>query len=1140
MGAANAVAPIIVNNAEVTNNFSAYSAHIKTITADDITDEEIAASAGISSDADAVQQSLIIDKNNVQYSAYKDEDGKIFVLKLVNNIWVAAADGDGIDGLPETVGDVAPLLDGSTGIAVDDPVHTRFSKTVLLTTGANGEIYLGYIDEVGGSDVTGQEAEGDNNLHIFELTTVDDFSSWQLLTTLKLGGENSFDGINVNVHDMELEVDSLGNIYAALNSYRPNAAPNSGRFYSGLTRVVKYTKNDNTWQTLGDAYTAVVMHAAANQRFFPSSLAISTNDDIYYAYVEYIGTIDGSNMSLRVVKFDETAGVWNEVGDAEQRHPIIMNDASTVVHRTTLTLDLAVSPSGKLFLAAAAWIKYLTVTTYDPFEVVDEGKEPIWKVAFPTNGGTRLDNLSQSSGGRNVRPPLNLNIVAGSNDLPYVAYAENGLVDSKSVVVLGIVDELNVDNEIVSNWTPLNIPLAEATTAESSGTSPEHINLVLGANDRPYLLYRDESGNDFSRSIRADITNSTEVIELSVTEEEFDAGKVSLEIPELGDPNLFANYTFSNDQFILDLGLDHVALFDDTDLTKGTLTLKQENDFSFGANINFPALSLKVFATDIATLDVSHAEPVLVKVSFQASTDPEVLAKRGFAFKAYLCGEDPTQCTINVNEGDPIIFEYIQSKINSHVLIGDELPEGVTLDITDITEDGVIDGVILDTVASFQGKPSFTTAPGLESGSGLNLSQTYNFSVTATPNEGSLINLTDIVATPVTIDMTINVTNTPINVEADYVVTINENDFLNIVPTTNVAAESFDLVWDESSSEVDSTLVGLDFSWLKFNRLTGALTGQSRFVHAGIYRGTIFASGFDEGEKDGDRLQFPVEIVVTNVPMSWAALSETTESYEENQEEELNDDNVAVQFFYIKEANSLPDFITLDLTTGQLTLEPDFEDESEEPYTFTVVAEGWDEGEIQESTKNIIINHRNAPPSLELVLSVETEGVFPVFIDILGPAFDVDEPGNLVSYDGEVFMVFEDDENYAQHDIPAFDDEGIREIDEEGNPAFEAPIPVENSEGDDIFVEHTHTGFGHLEVVSNGLIYTPSVDDPKVVSIFYVVKDNEGLYQEGEVAVRVNVIKDVSFEHSSSAGSMGSLLGLFAFMFVIRIYKRKA
>jgi hypothetical protein len=1104
MSYVNAAEPIILNNAELTTNYSTYGL---------LQNAELTAEIGVASHNSATQQTFIIDRNNVQYSAYKSsDDDRIYVLKHVNNRWVSAAEDNGADGLVETIGDVAPLLDGSTGIPTDDATYTQYSKTVLLATGANGEVYLGYIDEVGGDADLGITAE--NNLRIFELTTVEDISSWQLITSLKLNGDNSFDGSIYNTHDMELEVDSKGNIYAALNTFRPDLG-NRGRAYYGQTKVLKYSKSDDAWQKLGDNYTAVTSVMSAGQKYFPSALAISTSDEVYYAFSEYVTSLDASNMQLRVMKWDEAAAIWNEVGDEEQRHPLIMRTSGSYVHNAVWTLDLAVAPSGKLFIAAHSWANYLTVTTYDPYEVVDAGASPRWKTPYATNGGVRLENiLPLNTAGRHIRPPLFLNIVVGSDDLPYVSYGENGSTTDKPLVVMGITEDL-VDNEIQADWTILNTPLDVLTAGDTIATTPTFVNIALDSRNRPYVLFRDDSGFDRSRSIRANVKNSSEVIELSVGEEQFDAGKISLEIADLGAVDLFSNYTFG--------GL-HLDKFVASDLEVGKVTLAAEGDLTGGANINYPFLFLDVFATDIATGDLSHAEPVTVRVNFKPSDDPEVQAKRGFAFAAYLCGEDPSKCTIDISENDPILFQFIQSKISNYSISGGNLPEGISYDLD-------------DPFANFEGKASFTATAGIGDVA------SYNFSVTANPEQGALNNGTDVTATPVTIDMTINVTNTPIHVEADYHQTISEFDFLSVSPTVDVAVEFFDIEWDTDNTEAG---LGTDFSWLKFNRLTGEISGQSRYVHAGTYRGTVYASGYDAGETNGDRLAFDVEIVVANVPMYWEAgdFGEITGSISENDAFTSIFPSTAVQYFHLKAGSTLPDFIDLNITTGALRWNPGFEDESDVPYTFTLVAQGWDEGvegEYQELIINLNVLHTNAPPSLELVRGVETEGVNPVFIDVLGAAYDVDQEGFETPYDGEVFMVFEDDEFYAQY-LPVYEDDGITPvIDEEtGEPVLENGIEVIDSEGDDLVVEHTHDGFGQLEVVTNGLVYTPSPDDPAVVLITYVVKDNEGLYQDGIVPVRVNSIKEVAFSHESKAGSLGSLLGLFVFLFIVRAYKRKA
>lgn len=1123
MGTANSAEPIVVNNAEVTSNYSAYGFH---------QNAAAEATAGTASHESAVQQSMIIDKNHIQYSAYKSTiDNRLYALKFVNNQWVSAADGDGADGLVETVGDVAPLLDGSTGPLTDDLDYTQYSKTVLLTTGANGEIYLGYIDEVGGTD----EVEGVNNLHIFELSTVEGSSSWQLLTTLALMGDGSLDNNADNVHDMELEVDSSGNIYALLNSYRPGLG-NSGKLYHGKVTVAKYTKSTSDWQKLGDSKTGITWQSSTNvnilKRYFPSALALSATDDVYIAYSEYLDVFNPADMGLRVKKFDEATQTWDEIGDPDYRHGLIGIERNRDLHKAVYELDMDIAPSGKIFVASHTFLKWLVVVSYDPFEEVEEGESPIWRLPYATGGGVKLDEIDQGVGGRGNFPGNNLSIAVDSNDLPYVAYGEwSDSTDFNSIVLLGIKDELNTDNEIVSNWVSLDIPNAEASSSGTPTTTPTGVNLELGRNNRPYLLYRDEAGEDLSRVLRANVTNSNELIELSVIEEEFDAGNVFLEIDSVGEPSLFANYIFGNHPDVEILNVDHLGKFVASDLEKGKLMLAPEGDFEFGANINFPFLLLDLYAEDIATGDKSHVEPVTVKVSFESSEDPEVLAKRGFAFAAYLCGEDPSKCEINVNENDPILFEYIQSKIEDYTMIGDELPDGVTFDVTDPT-------------ASFDGKPSFTSTAGIGDVA------TYAFSVTANPIEGSLNNGTDIPATPVTIDMTINVTNTPIYVEADYATseetTISENDFLSVSPTVDIATEFFDIVWDTNSTGEEGEVLGTDYTWLKFDRLTGEISGQSRYIHAGTYRGTVYASGYDEGERDGDRLQFPVEIVVNNVPMNWEVETEADGEFDFTIAENENGTGMfpseAVQFFYLKAGSTLPDFIRLDLKTGALTITPDFEDESVEPYTFTLVAQGWDEGEgeYQELVHNLTVVHTNAPPSLEKVLGVETEGVNPVFIDLLSLAYDVDAPGNKVSYNGQVQMVFEDDEFYADYTIPDLDEDGNQVIDEDGNPVFLPPVTVPDSDGGRLVVEHTHNGLGTLEVVANGFIYTPSEDDAEVVNISYVLKDNEGQYQDGETAVRVNSIQEANFDHESRAGSMGSLLGLFAFMFIIRLYKRKA
>ena len=1137
MCAATAAEPIILNNAEVTTNYSAYG-FMPEIPAE----EPVTLPIGSASPESAVQQSMIIDRNNIQYSAYKSTiDNRLYALKFVNNQWVSAADGNGVDGLVETVGDVAPLLNGATGPLTDDPDYTESSKTVVLTTGVNGELYLGYIDEVGGSELI----NGDNNLHIFELITVDGTSSWQLLTTLDLMGDGSLTNSDDNVHDMELEVDSSGNIYALLNSHRPGIAA-SGKLNHGKVTVAKYTKSTSDWQQIGDSKTAVTFFNS-NRWFFPSSLALSATDDVYLGYSGYIDFFNPVDMKLRVKKFDEATQTWNEVGDPDARHDLIGVTRNRDLHQAVYGLDMDVAPSGKIFVASHTFLKWLVVVSYDPFEEVEEGESPTWKIPYATAGGVKLDEIDQGVGGRGNYPGYDITIAVNSNGLPYVAYGEWNLnSDNKSIVLLGIQDELNTDNEIVSNWVSLPIPYTEASSSGTPSTTPTGINLVLGRNDRPYLFYRDEAGEDLSRAVRANVSNSTELIELSVVEEEYDAGNVFLEIDGVGEPSLFANYIFGNHPDVDILNIDHLGKFVASDLVNGDLILAPEGDFTVGANINFPFLLLDLYAEDIATGDKSHVEPVTVKVSFEASEDPEVQAKRGFAFSAYLCGEDPSKCEINVNENDPIIFEYIQSKIEGYTMIGGNLPDGVTFDVTDPT-------------ASFEGKPSYTSTAGIGDVA------SYPFSITANPIEGSLNNGTDIPATPVTIEMTLVVTNTPINVEADYAtseaVNINENDFLSVSPTVDIGTEFFDIVWDTNSTGEEGEVVGTDYSWLKFDRLTGEISGQSRYIHAGTYRGTVYATGYDEGERDGDRLQFPVEIVVNNVAMNWTSVTPDGVTYTkpdgeldfsilENETVELGYVNEAVQYFYIKAGSTLPDFITLDLRTGSLAIEPDFEDESVEPYTFTIVAQGWDagvEGEYAELVHNITVDHANASPSLERVLGAETEGVNPVFIDILGLAYDVDSPGFETSYNGQVFMVYPDDENYADYTIPEYEEDGITQATDPltGELLFQDPIKVPNTNGPAFVVENVATDAlgnpvqGTLEVVANGFIYTPSVNDPDVVIISYVVKDNEGQYQNGQTGVRVNSIKEVNYDHASKGGAMGSLLALFAFMLTIRLYKRK-
>jgi hypothetical protein len=1170
MGAVYAKAPVILNNANLTDNYVRAGNHFSEVSTD--TSFGI---TGHASDGGATQQSLTVDSNGVLYSAYlSTSDDKIYVLKFVNNQWVSAiGDADGYVA-PGVYGDT---VFGSSSVSVNGAsVWTTNLSSTKLITGKDGNVYLAYIDYKSAEERTISESE--NNLRVLKLVVTDENSSWVAMPSLALQNLDIFD---IGADDLEIDVDSQGNIYTLLNYVTDGA--NVSWFTNAISRVVELPAGSSSWSQIGGAITSEASQRNAD-RHFPGQIAISPSDELYLAIQTYEGVSGNGSVFFNVRKL-ATDDTWTDVGDQTELRELMTgmgtNTAKAWVSTPIAAMDI--SESGKVYVATFTRQNYLNVITYDPKEV-----EPSWKAPYDITS-TRLNALASDYTGSNIYPPRYLDIEVNSNDIPYLSFY-NPNRGTSPVEVISIREQF-VDGEVVKAWIPLSIDSADMSSSNSTDVEPKYLNLELGYNDRPYLLYRDEKGDKHSRFLVAELENSEDIINFSITEQEFLAGELKI---QMGYDDIFNPIDIADIELIWDVNGVHYNFFDPIALENGIITLNNIYTPN-GANFRYPFLLLDVYAKQgdefsHTKVDNGEAIPdfVTVRVNFQDSPDPDVIAAREFSFGAYGCEPDEdvdeNTCTITMNENEALLFDFIQSKVQRFEIAG-TLPDGLSFNVNDLDATNI--------TADFSGNTTYLAAEDID------VPGVYEFTVTAYSTATSTSDTQS-----QAVKMTVNVVNVERDITVDYNLIADENSDYIIQPDSAVAVKNYSLVMD-----------GGNISWIKLNELTGQLKYTPSFTSTGVYSGVVYAHGYDEAEPAA----LPFTIEVKNIPMFWdfendPRYDESNNSLNTEISENVGFPNyiptstTGVQRFYVKavQGETLPNFLTLNSVTGAISVRLGYEYESLEPYTFTIIAEGYD-GEYKEVTHYVTVNHENSPPTIEAIQGPETEGLTPVLVDVLSQIYDVDSE----QYGDQVLMVTDEGKwshtgkgiltlvangfIYAPH-IPLTEAEA-RPVDSSAEDeliTLYRPDEVENltylNSADYVLINFDGYAvdlLGQLILDVNGDFISPVLDDAgavidaitglpldntniviispitekqviiddivadlttpddgEVVITFTVTDGNfdgdEQVEVEGQVTVLVNAIYEENYKQSSSGGSFGNILALFALIQLVRVYKRKA
>jgi hypothetical protein len=1069
-------------------------------------------------------------------------------MKFVNNRWVPAAgdangEGDlGGDGVLETYGDVAPGIYNSTTFGesaaarefLDEEAPRPWRKSlhsVKLFTGEDENVYLSYVDyKLAEERATG---ESENNLRVLKLVVTDGISSWQAMPSLAL---QNVDDLEIGAENIDVEVDSVGNMYALLNKVIGTSVV-TVRWWGAITRLVRLPAGADAWSIVGDPFTSVGSDRYGNLTF-PAEIAISPTNQLYLAMQYTLSpNVSGQHhMHVLSLNTDDTWTILTASNNQFELRDIGAQARNSLNFGTTGIMSLDISDSGKIYLTMHSRGQRLNMATWDPM-----AESPAWRrvLDLPT---TKLNEIFEVPGRAAWTAPVYTQTQIDKNDIPYIAF-KNPLAGGSGttpLIIMTLRDTIDDSGEIVKEWRGLTIPFSEMTSTGVPGdASATYINLQLGLNDRPHVLYRDGGADGFSRYLVAEVENTNDLVQLSITEQEFFASGIDLEVAydDIWGPNVTPDV-----EWTWNVDSKHYDYFDPIELEKGIIKLNSTYTPN-GASFRFPFLLVDGYAKQGD--EFSHtkdengeevAEFATFKVNFVPSPDPDVVAAREFAFGSYNCepdgDTDENTCTITMAEGEELLFNFIQSKVQSFTLTG-TLPEGMefVVDETDPTNQ----------TASFAGKTSYSAAAGIDAPG------VYEFSVTGSSDGSSS-----------TVQMTINVTNVLREVTADYNVTLNELEQVSLKPTSALAVQSYSL-------ELDG-----EISWI---RMISPLTGQVDFApgyrNAGIYTGVVYAHGFDEPEPEA----FPFTVEVVNVPMSWAVGNTINIDMLEGGIQNTTYDSVAVQRFYLKtvDGESLPDFLRLNPSSGQVIGTAGWEDEGES-YKFTVVAEGYD-GEYKELVHYLSVFHADAPPIIEATQGAVTEGLNPVSVDLLSQIYDFDGDGYKNSYGDSVYMV---EQQYIGDTLmwshtgkgtleitangfiytpytPVTESE-VRPVDDMGEDELitlyrpdadlEALNLPENREEkltliDEIVAERTSPDDGLVVVTFNvrdGYKPTGLIDDPATA----IDESKTANIVQSTVPVVVNAIKEQDYKQTSKAGSLGNILALLTMMLLVRVYKRKA
>ncbi|WP_158972767.1 hypothetical protein [Paraglaciecola sp. L3A3] len=1041
-----AVEPIFLNNAIKSNELVPYGLHE---TVDDL------AFLGEASAGDAIQQSIAIDSNNTVYVAHMNlEDNKAYVLKLQNNKWVSAADGDGADGQAPTIGDVSTNeLRAKVQLSEDysdtwEKPHIDNNISLVLTIGPDDLPYLAYIDF-------------DTTLVVHRLNTVDDVSTWEKVAEKPL----------TKAHSLRFDIDTNGIIYALLSDYF--SATNA--YLSLISFDPSSASSVNDWQSVG-GFTDVIAATENSWDGYKTTIdfQLSTDGTPYVLYEKAADFGTATNGTLLLKKYAQDA--WQDVGIADVNSSELNSLIGANARMAALSIDQEGAP---WVIAESFWNVRLSANKFD--QTANEGTgawvrvgvNPLTTVTHSQNGsenvaygdGTQINTIFQTGAYNNHNQAPNQTRVAhDSQGTPYIIYQDYNSRNTQTKIRVARLEKEIIDDVERDVWREMTIS-SFALSADNVGhLYSKYLDIDFDRYDRPYVIFQDSSRTKNSRVLRAKITNSvTTPINLSVLEGENNAGSFDVEI-ETFTP-ILDNVTFTL------TGTD-ASKFNAADWAMGRLVLT--DDFApDGARFTYPSYSIKISASN--GIDTTPEIPVIV--SFEASTDPDQVAARGYSFQTFNC-EEP--CSIEIDENQTPLFESIRSKISYFEITGD-LPDGISFDTTDAN-------------ARFEGKAAYTAVRGAPT----NTQDTYPIQLKAYPIDGAKNDGTNEIATPVSIDLNIVINNVPMQLlAADYEQTLNENESYTYTPTFT-AVKNFTFQLDETNNIGDT----LNWGWLTQQHATrGTLAGAPGFDAADSYTGTVTATGYD-GEEDISTFT----ITINQVDLAWNLSTTFTPTQIISEDVDTRISGTST-IGYVATKNirteGLQSFATFEPETGDVVLRPSFKDEGD--YSFVLYAEGYDNEPTLVSVVNYTVKHTNAPP-VALLPKLVTEGGLAISLNVLDYA--TDEDGDFIRFiDG--IDPNSSGENYLRHT-------GYGELIKLENGFKYIPALNDPEKITVYYALEDNASDNHEDVTENAI-------------------------STGAVDIEINQVERKRFTQNVSGGSLGQIaMFLLAFVYGIRFYKRKA
>ncbi len=908
---------------------------------------------GVSSTDKAIQQAIVLDANNVAYSAYlSDVDDKAYVMKLVDNVWVSANPAN-------VTGEVSTVE-----LLAKDQTNTTIKKNIslALAMGTNNEPHLAYID-VSGAVVIEKLAFDENGIA----------TSWQQVAKT--------DGVAAQF--LRFKLDSNNNPYVLYGA--------GGGATANVT-LVKYDIAGSAWSTVGDrAITSVKSKGSVAQ----ASFALNSADVPYLAFNN--GTLGLDTNKVYVQKL--VADTWTTVGS----RTLATNSG---VGLSLRALDFIVSKNDVPYVLAESHATRLSVAKF-----TSESNEDDWQVI----GGHQINVPFQTSDFTSIPADIKINVDAQGT--PYIVYQDINSRDAlpKNRIRVLRLESLLIDGELTDVWQQMDI--GDDIIVPTNSYTHRYNDVVFDSYNRPYVTYQDVGGSSKSKVLRADVDNNTSDEMVFTLDEKSAATKyqggvgrfdietdsaVTLELVDYDDiqDDLKTASLFEIDSVTHALTLKFI---DDGRYSNGEDDIKANDGINDNVGyFGVPSYRFKVKATNAS--GVSGELPV--RVEFQEVE--EFKDSRPFEFKVFPTCPD-TGCAININENEVIPFEAIKSKID-HFEVTGTLPDG----ITGFDASGFITEIEVEGEVEIQpGKVSYISGGTAQAD---NEVTNYPLTLTAFPDDSAAgsdpISL-DIVVTVSDVEMNVvfNGQIDPENPELEvppltpaqaYSTTLNEKAEYSVIPDTAIALRTFTI---ENKPE-----------WMQpFDESTGELIGTPNYEQSGEYSGMITGHGFD-GEMVDYPFTITVEHVPLNlVPVfiddvfQDEYLSTATNEQDDDSTNNVNENldisianittvaedekysftpvNKAAKSFSIE---NIPSWAVFEPETGEVSGTPSYTDEGE--YSFTITGYGFNDEEPESISVDLTVEHANAPPTIEHIENFTTEENKAITINLMTyvPALDVD------------------------------------------------------------------------------------------------------------------------------------------------------